>query len=36
MSNGSCEMTYKVADYTALHIGVADEGVSVLHLSIDL
>jgi hypothetical protein len=35
-SNGSSEMTYKAVDYLAYHFGVADKGVSVLHLKIDL
>ena len=35
-SNSSCEMTFKAVDYAAHHFGVADEGVSVLHLRIDL
>jgi hypothetical protein len=35
-SNGSSEMTYEAVDYVAHHFEVADEGVGVLHLWIDL
>jgi hypothetical protein len=35
-SNSNCEMTFKAADYAAYHFGVADEGVSVLDLQVDL
>jgi hypothetical protein len=34
-SNDSCEMTYKTVDDAAYHFGVADKGLSVLHLRID-
>jgi hypothetical protein len=36
MSNDSCEMTYKTVDDAAYHFRVADKGLSVLHLRIDL
>jgi hypothetical protein len=29
-------MTYEAVDYAAHHLGLADEGFSVLHLRIDL
>jgi hypothetical protein len=34
--NGSSEITYKAVDYAAHHFKVADEGVGVLHIRVDL
>ena len=36
MSNDSCEMTYKTVGDAAHHFGVADKGLSMLHLKLDL
>jgi hypothetical protein len=36
MSNNSCEITYKTVDDMAYHFGVANKGLNVLHLRIDL